>query len=257
MNLTELKYKPLDKHSQIVIFNKSGDILDSDNKLVNVTSSKHNIFDDSLFSGMEDTISKISDGEELTYDCIETDLFGRTSHYDFILKKLSEEGEQERYGWIIYDFGTQYNKIFELQQERNIAEIQAKKAEREVGKLKEEKQTIEKLYQDLLADTSQEYILVKSDNLLVNLDFKEINYFEAYGDYIKVYTTNKMYITYNTMKNVEGSLPENQFFRIHRSYIVRLDKINNIEQLSVEIDGKALPIGKSYKAMLIQKMGQL
>ena len=257
MNLADLKYKPLDNQSQIVIFDESGDILDSDNKLVNVTRTKHNIYSDSMFSGMEDIIAQIGEGEELTYDCIETDLFGRTSHYDFILKKLPEEGKEERYGWIIYDFGAQYNKIFELQQERNIAEIQAKKAEREAGKLKEEKETIEKLYQDLLADTSQEYILVKSDNLLVNLDFKNINYFEAYGDYIKVYTTNKMYITYNTMKNVETSLPENQFFRIHRSYIVRLDKIENIEQLSLEIDGKALPIGKSYKAMLIQKMGQL
>ena len=59
------------------------------------------------------------------------------------------------------------------------------------------------------------------------------------------------------MKKVEASLPENQFFRIHRSYIVRLDKIKNIEQLSVEVNDKALPIGKSYKALLIEKMGQL
>ncbi|MDW3191200.1 MAG: LytTR family DNA-binding domain-containing protein [Cytophagales bacterium] len=106
-------------------------------------------------------------------------------------------------------------------------------------------------------DQSSQFILVKADNLLVNVDLRDILYLEAYGDYIKVHTSDKIYVTYNTMKNMEASMPKNQFFRIHRSFIIRLDKVVNIEQLSVLIGDKTLPIGKNYKTDLVEKMGQL
>ncbi len=253
MDLKELKYREANKNTQVVLFNKNGDILESDDTLAKVSGTDFNVFSDTIFCGMEDSLEDLGINESLDLDCINTDFSGKTSHYDFSLVKLKED----QIGLVVHDYGKQYEKIFELQQERNLAEIQANKAEREASKLKEEKDAIERLYNELLSNDSSEYILLKSDNLLVNLDLKDILYFEAYGDYIKVHTPDKMYVTYNTMKKVESSLPENQFFRIHRSYIVRLDKIKNIEQLSVEINNKALPIGKSYKSLLVEKMGQL
>ncbi|MEO1253549.1 MAG: LytTR family transcriptional regulator DNA-binding domain-containing protein [Bacteroidota bacterium] len=253
MDLKETKFKEANKHIQIVLFDKKGEVLDSDDSLVKLSGTGFNLFSDTMFCGMEETFDMLELNESMDFDCINTDVNGKTSHYDFTITKL--EGNQ--FSWIIYDCGKQYEKIFELQQERNLAEIQASKVAREASKLKEEKDAIERLYNELLENDTSEYVLVKSDNLLINLDLKDILYFEAYGDYIKVHTLDKMYVTYNTMKNVEGSLPENQFFRIHRSYIVRLDKIKNIEQLSVEINDKTLPIGKSYKSQLIEKMGQL
>ncbi len=257
MNLTQFRTEETGNNVQTVIFNTKGEVLESDDVLTTITDSKFNVFADTMFSGMEETFGQIPVGEALEFDCIETDINGRSSHYDFLIKRIPDEDSEPRFGLVIYDFGKQYQKVFELQQERNLAEMMYVETQKMAIKFKEEKDAIDQLFRKLQEDTSSEYILVKSDTLLVNLNLNEILYFEGYGDYVKVYTSNKMYITYNTLKAVETSLPENQFFRIHRSFIIRLDKIKNIEQLSVEIGGKVLPIGKSHKAALIEKIGQL
>lgn len=255
MNLKEIKYDPFEKFSQVIIFDREGKILDSDDAIVKVSESTFNIFQDSFLTGMESLVFDLSSNDPLTFECINTDLFGKTSHYDLIIKPVEEGSDQ--YALIVYDFGAQYERIFELQQERNVAEIQAKRAQRETSKVQQEKKTLEKLYHELQEAQSSQFILVKADNLLVNVDLRDILYLEAYGDYIKVHTKDKVYVTYNTMKNMEASMPKNQFFRIHRSYIIRLDQVINIEQLSVLIGGKTLPIGKNYKTDLVEKMGQL
>lgn len=256
MDLEEIKNKVATQNTQVILFDDSGAVSASDDNLVKISGTDFNIFSDTMFCGMEEMLASLQENESTSFDCINVDIAGKTSHYDFIITKLNSS-ESNKYSLVIQDFGKQYEKIYELQQERNLAEIKAYKAEREAIRLKEEKDAIDRLFQELQGQSSTQYVLVKSDNLLVNIDMKEILYFEAYGDYIKVHTPSKMYVTYNTMKNVEASLPENQFFRIHRSYIIRLDKIKNIEQLSVEISDKTLPIGKSYKAELVEKIGQL
>lgn len=255
MNLKEIKFSPFERFSQVIIFDRNGKILESDDTIVKVTNSSFNLFQDSFLSGMEELIFDLRTNDPLTFECINTDLFGKTSHYDLLIRPMEEGSDQ--YAFIIYDFGAQYDRIFELQQERNVAEIQAKKAQRETTKIQQEKETLEQLYNELQDDQSSQFILVKADNLLVNVDLRDILFLEAYGDYIKVHTNDKVYVTYNTMKNMEASMPKNQFFRIHRSFIIRLDKVVNIEQLSVLIGDKTLPIGKNYKTDLVEKMGQL
>ncbi len=255
MNLKEIKYGPFEQLSQAIIFDREGKIVNSDDTIVKVSDTSFNIFQDSMFCGMEELVFDSKTEDPLTFDCINTDLFGKTSHFDLIIKPISDDSEH--YALIVYDFGSQYDRIFELQQERNLAEIQAKKAERTTNKIQQEKETLEKLYQELQDGQSSQFILVKADNLLVNVDLRDIHYLEAYGDYIKVHTKDKVYVTYNTMKNMEASMPGNQFFRIHRSFLIRLDKVVNIEQLSVLIGDKTLPIGKNYKTDLVEKMGQL
>lgn len=255
MNLKDIKYGPFDSFSQVIVFDREGKILQSDDTIVTVSGTSQNIFQDSFLSGMEAMVHELKAEDPLVFECVNTDLFGKTSHFDLIIKPISESRDQ--LAMIIYDFGPQYDRIFELQQERNMAEIHAKKAERETNQIKQEKETLEKLYQELQEGQSSQFILVKADNLLVNVDLRDILYLEAYGDYIKVHTNEKVYITYNTMKNMEASMPGNQFFRIHRSYLIRLDKVINIEQLSVLIGDKTLPIGKNYKSELVEKMGQL
>ena len=253
MSIKHLKYIYLDKQSQVIVFDQQGSIMDSDETIVQVSNSDFNVFNDTMFCGMETEIGNLKSDEVLRFDCINTDLFGKTSVFDFIIEPL----DNDVFALLVYDFGPQYEKVFELQQERNIAEIQVKKLERESRKLKEERDAVEKLYQGLSENDSVEFILIKSDSQLINVNLSDISYFEAFGDYIKVHTPDKVYISYNTMKKVESELPESKFFRIHRSYLVRLDKIKNIEQLSVEIGDAVLPIGKSYKTKLVEKMGQL
>lgn len=256
MNLKELKFRSFDKSTQAIIFDRAGIVIESDEELFSVLDNEVNIFHDTMFSGMNDLLHNLNIGEEITFDCVEADLFGRHSHYDIIIRRLSEE-EGELFGLFIYDFGKQYNKILELQQERNIAEIKVRKFERENLHLSKEKEAIEQLYKELQNGGVSEYILIKADNLLINLDTNDIQYFEAYGDYVKVHTSDKTYITYKTLSNVEKTLPENQFIRVHRSFIVRLDKINNIEQSSLQIANKIIPIGKTNKAQLLDKMNHL
>lgn len=257
MDLDEIRNREASKSIQVVVFDEAGAVLESDDAFVKINSAKFNVFADTMFCGMESVLEELEPEESISFDCVNVDIAGKTSHYDFNISKVDDQNTT-KFVWVIHDYGRQYEKIYELQQERNLAEIKAHKAEREMLRLQEERDAIDRLFQELQgSSSSSQYILVKSDNLLVNIDLNEILYFEAYGDYIKVHTPNKMYVTYNTMKSVESSLPENEFFRIHRSFIIRLDKIRNIEQLSVEINDKTLPIGKSYKSELVEKIGQL
>ena len=256
MNLTELKFSPLQTNTQAIIFDRSGKVSDSDDTLFKLHGKQANIFDDTLFAGMDELVQNLNVDEQITFDCVNTELYGRSSFYDLVVVKISED-EQAQYALLVYDFGKQYNKILELQQERNLAEIKLRKVEREKSHLQKEKDAIKKLYKEMSEVGNSQYILIKADNLLINVEFKDIFYFEAFGDYVKVHTAEKLYVTYNRLSVIEENLPKGQFVRIHRSFIVRKDKIKNIEQYSLQIQDKILPIGKSQKASVLENLRQL
>ncbi len=81
--------------------------------------------------------------------------------------------------------------------------------------------------------SADESIFIKVNSRLVKLNLNEILFIEALADYIIIHTANNKYIVHSTMKGVEGSLPENDFFRVHNSYIIRIDKITVIEDNTV------------------------
>jgi len=91
------------------------------------------------------------------------------------------------------------------------------------------------------------FIFVKSDKKIRKLNFSDILYVEALGDYIKIYIKNSNLVIYNTLKNIEKLLPENKFKRIHKSYIISIDKIKTIEGNRIFINNFEVPIGKNYK----------
>ena len=84
----------------------------------------------------------------------------------------------------------------------------------------------------------------------------DILFVEALKDYVVINTPEAKYTIHSTMKDIQNKLPQKEFQRIHRSYIVRLDKIVAIEQPNVVIEGgkKLLPIGGSYKDELFQRI---
>lgn len=92
-----------------------------------------------------------------------------------------------------------------------------------------------------------DYIFIKSDQKLQKVSYNDILFVEALADYVKIHTPEKRYITLQTMKNMEEKLPERYFKRVHRSFIVALDKIITIVGGNVEINGQKIPIGKNYK----------
>ena len=91
-----------------------------------------------------------------------------------------------------------------------------------------------------------EYMFVKSNYKDIKINFNEVLYIEGSEDYIKIHTTTKKVMTLLSMKVVMEKLPENQFIRIHRSFIVAIDKIESKSNERITIGKQSLPIGASY-----------
>lgn len=102
-----------------------------------------------------------------------------------------------------------------------------------------------------------EQIFIKVDSLLVNLDLKEVQYIEAYGDYVKFHTDNKTHVVYAKLRILEKTLPEESFVRVHRSFIVRIDKITNIDITNLQVGKKIIPISNTFRQQLYDKINTL
>ncbi len=107
----------------------------------------------------------------------------------------------------------------------------------------------------------QEFIFVKADKKLIKINYTNIIYIEGLKDYVIIRQEGgKRVITLQTMKSLESKLPESMFKRIHRSYIVGIDKIQAIVGNMVEVveknQTKHLPIGKNYREELLNIVNQ-
>lgn len=115
------------------------------------------------------------------------------------------------------------------------------------------------LYSIVESKESNDIIFVKSNQKLVKVQTKDIFFVEALKDYVVINTSNARYTIHSTMKDIEKKLPAKDFLRVHRSFIVRLDKITAIDHsnLILEEGKKEIPIGGSYKEELEKKIKQL
>ncbi|MDP4267168.1 MAG: response regulator [Bacteroidota bacterium] len=102
-------------------------------------------------------------------------------------------------------------------------------------------------------------IYVRADYKLNRIKFTDVYYVEALKDYVTIHTADNSYTTHTTMKEMLRILPSNQFVRIHRSYIVRIDRIYSIKYPEMVIEGKSkvLPIGGLYRKELYSKLNLL
>ncbi|MCC5933574.1 MAG: LytTR family DNA-binding domain-containing protein [Candidatus Cyclonatronum sp.] len=100
-------------------------------------------------------------------------------------------------------------------------------------------------------------LFVKKDNQLVKIRFSDILYIEAAADYMIIYTEQDRFIVHITMKALNDRLPSNQFIRVHRTYTVRFDKIEAVEDNTIVIRKKAIPVGGSYREVLFKKLNLL
>jgi two-component system, LytTR family, response regulator LytT len=104
---------------------------------------------------------------------------------------------------------------------------------------------------------SSDFVFVKSNSKLVKLKNSDIYYVEALKDYVVIHTQSGRFTIHSTMKDIETKLGDSDFIRIHRSFIVRLDKIATIEfpNLTLEnMENKLIPIGGSYKDELSKRI---
>lgn len=103
---------------------------------------------------------------------------------------------------------------------------------------------------------SQDFIFVKANSKLVKLKTEDIFFIEALKDYVVINTVDARYTIHSTMKDIQKKLGDENFIRVHRSFIVRLNKISAIEypNLHLEEDKKVIPIGGSYREVLVKRI---
>lgn len=105
--------------------------------------------------------------------------------------------------------------------------------------------------------SNKESIFLKVDSILQKTNFTDILFIEAFGDYVKIHTTNKVHVVYSKLRAIESEFPASQFMRVHRSFIVRIDKIESIDQNSLQVGEKIIPVSVRNKNSLLEQIKTL
>jgi len=104
---------------------------------------------------------------------------------------------------------------------------------------------------------TSDFIYVNVDRRLVKVSIPSIYLIEAKGDYINIKTEEKNYIVHSTLKKIEDKLPSDSFFKVHRSFIINIKEIIDIEDNTVLIKKDVVPVSRSNKSELMQKLNLL
>ena len=107
----------------------------------------------------------------------------------------------------------------------------------------------------LFTPLNPSYLMVKADYKLYKLNFDDIHYIEGQHEYVSFYTKEKRVTALYSLKALEDQLPRDKFIRVHKSYIVNIDHISEIEQVSLTVAGHKVPIGGSYRDSLLERLG--
>lgn len=94
---------------------------------------------------------------------------------------------------------------------------------------------------------AQDFIFIKTEHKIQKVELDNILYIEGLKDYISIFTKNERIITLQNMKRMEETLPKGDFIRVHKSYIISIDKIESIERSRISIAAKTIPIGDTYR----------
>ena len=97
------------------------------------------------------------------------------------------------------------------------------------------------------SESAPPFLYFRTNRKMVKVLFNEILYIEGLNDYIKIVTSTKPIITKHLLASLEEMLPPSEFVRIHKSFIIAINKIESFNADSVEIDRNEIPIGRSYK----------
>jgi two-component system response regulator LytT len=128
------------------------------------------------------------------------------------------------------------------------------------------KKAIKKVERELLAQSHldkekepeiKNNFYVNIDRRLIKIDLTSIYLIEAKGDYINIKTEDNNYVVHSTLKKIEDKLPDSLFLKVHRSYIINVKKIIDIEDNSVLIKKDVVPVSRSKKAELMKRLDLL
>ena len=102
----------------------------------------------------------------------------------------------------------------------------------------------------ILSKKNKPHLYLKSNLKKRKVYTKDIKWIEALGDYVKVVTSKSNIIVLSSMRSFEKKLPTNKFLRIHKSYIINLDRIENLSSKAVEIESTLIPVSRNRKVEL-------
>ena len=108
--------------------------------------------------------------------------------------------------------------------------------------------------QEPQSDFSNDYIMVKADYKLYKVNFEDLLYIEGQHEYVTFHTVTKRITALYSLKNLEETLPKDKFVRTHKSFIVSIKNIEDIDKVNVTVAGNKIPIGSSYRDALIERL---
>lgn len=105
---------------------------------------------------------------------------------------------------------------------------------------------------DLIGEAN--YLYVKENKRVVKVFLKDIKYIEGLSEYVQIYTDKKKVVTKTSLIALADKLPEDQFLRIHKSYIISIARVESFTANAIDISGKELPIGRSFKNAILSAL---
>jgi len=107
-------------------------------------------------------------------------------------------------------------------------------------------------------EVKNDFLFIKSEYKIRRINFSEINYIEGLGDYVKIFLTNekKPVLSLSTMKALESRLPDEMFMRVHRSFIVNLEKVKVIDRNRIVFGEVRIPVTDQYKDSFQEFLGR-
>ncbi len=104
---------------------------------------------------------------------------------------------------------------------------------------------------------SRDILFARVDGRLMRIPLREVHWVEAKGDYVLLHAPKQRYMVHATMKTMEARLPAADFVRVHRSHIVRLDRIVDLEESTIVVERDVVPVGASYRTPLLMRLNTL
>ena len=103
---------------------------------------------------------------------------------------------------------------------------------------------------------SYDHLFIKSGTKFFKINFSEIVFIESMKDYLKIHTAEHQLITHQTMTEMEKLLPQRQFLRVHKSFIIAVQHIKSIYGNTIEVTNASVPIGNNYKNNVMNLVGR-
>ena len=103
-------------------------------------------------------------------------------------------------------------------------------------------------------DMSNDYLMVKADYKLYKVNYDDLLFIEGQHEYVTFHTKAKRITALYSLKNLEDTLPKDRFVRVHKSFIVSIKNIEDIDKTNVGVAGSKIPVGASYRDALIERL---